>query len=492
MIKKIEEKKIQRRVLVMSLVGASLLTLHAVNKNGVIMTVDGEDVPTEEFLYLYEKNNLQQGEKQSLDDYLGLFETYRLKVAEGKSEGIDTTTAFLKEMEIYRKELLEPYITDTTFFNHLVDIVADREKTSVESSHIMIVRTNNPERDKRNLQLLDSLRTELLNGADFIELAKKYSQDKFSSDKGGYLGFTPAGTFPYGFETAVYETPEGGISEIVESHVGWHIVKSGARRPALDLKRPVKTYDEIKQEVKMKTSSPFDPRFHLLRKNVIENLKARHPEIPIDSLNEEEAYNVLIEAEEKSQYASNKDYRNLVDEYVNGSILYEVSVKNVWDKAANDLEGLQNYFNTHKGKYTWPSPHVKGILVEVVNDSVAEVMKLDAASMPADSIIPIIRKKYKNEAIAEKVNVAKGSNGMVDNLMFGGERVPTRFSNFETYFIINGRIVENPEELDDVKTSVINDYQVEVEEEWVNKLREKHKVEINNKELKALKKRLKQ
>ena len=174
----------------------SMATVNAKEKDGVIMTVDGESVPSEEFLYLFHKNNQQQSQPQTLDEYLDLFKIYRLKVAEAKAQGVDTLSSFRKEMETYRRELLEPYIEDSTLLENMIDIALDRENTRVESSHIMIIRTHNPEVDAKNVQMLDSLHAVLLNGGDFIEIAKNYSQDKFSADKGGYLGFAPAGAYP--------------------------------------------------------------------------------------------------------------------------------------------------------------------------------------------------------------------------------------------------------------------------------------------------------
>lgn len=470
----------------------AVAALNAKDKSGVIMTIDGVDVPTEEFIYLYEKNNMQQVNPQTLDEYLPLFEIYRLKVAEAQKLGVDTLESFKKEMASYKSELIEPYITDSLFFNSLVDIAAEREKTQVASSHIMIIRTNNEERNLKNLALLDSLRTELLNGADFIELAKEYSQDKFSSDKGGYLGFMPAGSYPYGFETAVYETPEGEISEIIESHVGWHIVKPGARKPTEDFNRKPRSYQEVKEDVARKVTSPFDLRYHMIRKNTLERLKGLHPEVNTEGLSEEEIYVALVNAEQNSQYASNADYRNLVDEYINGSLLYEVSVENVWNKAANDLEGLSAFYENNKDNYLWETPHAKGILVHAANDSVAQLIMAELTLETNDSVLTDLKKKYKKDVIFERFNLSKGANPVIDQLMFGGEQVEPKYKNLATVFVIDGRIIDNPEGLDDVKSSVINDYQEYLEQQWVAALKKRHSIKINDKELNRLKKQLNQ
>ena len=306
------------------------------------------------------------------------------------------------------------------------------------------------------------------------------------------MGYTPAGTFPYGFETAEYETPEGEISDIVESHVGWHIIKSGSRKPAEELNFPVKSYSEVKEEVTRKSSSPFDTRFFDIRRNNMKNLMAKHPKAAkaVESLPEDEAYEVLVAEEEISQYANNPDYRNLVDEYINGSLLYEVSVQNVWDKAA-DEEGLEEFYQKNKDKYKWEAPHAKGVLIQAVNDSVASEIKANIAGLSPEETVKYVRNNFKKEATADKFNLAEGSNKLVDKLMFRKEVELPENSKYKVCFVVDGRIVETPEELNDVKGNVVADYQEVLEQKWVDSLRNKHNLEVNKKELSRIRKSLK-
>lgn len=474
------------------LILSAATAIYAKGKTAAIMTVDGEPVSTDEFVYLYGKNNLQQAEPQTIDEYLPIFEVFRLKVAEAKSLGVDTLANFRKEVSQYRKDLLEPYIADTVFFNALVDEALEREKTQVESSHIMIIRTNNPDKDAENLALLDSLHQELLNGADFISLAKQYSQDKFSSDKGGYLGYQPAGTFPYGFETAVYETPEGGISEIVESHVGWHIVKSGGRKPAEDFNRKPRGYADVKADVSRKVTTPFDSRYHKIRKNLLANLSKKHPDVASKNAgkSEEEIFDALIEAEENYQYANNPEYRNLVDEYTNGSLLFEVSKDNVWDKAANDTEGLQAFYESHRDNYKWNEPRAKGLMIQAANDSIAGLIRDNIAGLTIAEIPGYLKANYPRAAKSERFTLKKGMNEIVDYVVFGANN-GTEPKNLANFIIVEGRIVDQPEELNDVRSAVVGDYQDQLESDWVAQLRNRHKVVVNEKELAKIRKKLK-
>jgi peptidyl-prolyl cis-trans isomerase SurA len=69
--------------------------------------------------------------------------------------------------------------------------------------------------------ILDSIK----NGADFAEMAKKYSDDPGSAAHGGDLGFVKKGVFYPEFEAAAFALEPGQISEVVESPVGFHIIQ---------------------------------------------------------------------------------------------------------------------------------------------------------------------------------------------------------------------------------------------------------------------------
>lgn len=77
----------------------------------------------------------------------------------------------------------------------------------------------------------DSILKQLKNGADFAAMAKKYSEDPGSKDKGGELGFVRRGTMVPAFDNAIFTQPIGQLS-IVRSQYGFHIVQVEARHPA--------------------------------------------------------------------------------------------------------------------------------------------------------------------------------------------------------------------------------------------------------------------
>ncbi len=80
-------------------------------------------------------------------------------------------------------------------------------------------------RDKAQ-QILDSVKA----GADFAELAKKYSEDPGSAALGGDLGFVKKGVFYPEFEEAAFKLQQGELSDLVESPIGYHIIQLIERR----------------------------------------------------------------------------------------------------------------------------------------------------------------------------------------------------------------------------------------------------------------------
>ena len=93
------------------LIGTALVAIAA--KDPVLMKINGKDIKLSEFEYLYHKNHQQQVAKESLDQYVDRFVTYKLKVADAEAERIDTLPSFVKELNGYRDEIVRPFLTDT-------------------------------------------------------------------------------------------------------------------------------------------------------------------------------------------------------------------------------------------------------------------------------------------------------------------------------------------------------------------------------------------
>ncbi len=202
------------------------------NGSEVLMTVSGKPVTLGEFEYLYHKNNTQQVSTQPIDEYLQMFITYKQKVADAEAEGIDKTQTFTNEFEGYRRDLAEPYMRVQEVEDSIINAIYDRMKEEVSVSHIMVAnRGEGVDREAQRTRL-DSIRTAILNGADFATLARRFSIDRSVVRNGGDMGYITAARYPYTFEDAAYTTPVGEISPVIETPFGFHIVRVNDRRPA--------------------------------------------------------------------------------------------------------------------------------------------------------------------------------------------------------------------------------------------------------------------
>ena len=92
--------------------GLSVYAAAAAADDPVLMTVNNHDIRLSEFEYLYNKNNSQQLTKQPIDEYIGMFVDYKLKVADAEAAGIDTTAAFLTEYNQFRNDLAAPLLKE--------------------------------------------------------------------------------------------------------------------------------------------------------------------------------------------------------------------------------------------------------------------------------------------------------------------------------------------------------------------------------------------
>lgn len=220
-------------------------------KDPVLLTVDDQNFTVSEFMYGFKKNNVKGAvmDQKSLDDYLELFINFRLKVKEAEDLGMDTMPDFKREFLGYRTELAQPYLTDKSEDELILKEAYDRLQYDIRASHIMISLADNIADNDSQAQIaykkLMDIRKQALAGADFAELARKYSDDPSARDmsgnnrraprkgNGGDLGYFTAFFMVYPFETAAYNTPVGEISEPIRTRYGYHIIKVTDKIPAL-------------------------------------------------------------------------------------------------------------------------------------------------------------------------------------------------------------------------------------------------------------------
>ena len=186
-------------------------------------------VTNSEFIYLYKKNH---GKKEDFteakeNDYLTLLINFKLKVTEARDRGLDTTAAFRKEFEGYKSELKKPYLAAHDELDKLAKEAYENMQYEVKASHILIgVKQDAAPADTLIAwQKTEALRKRALAGEDFEKLARENSEDPSVKQNGGSLGYFSSFQMVYPFEKAAYATPVGGISPVLKTRFGYHILK---------------------------------------------------------------------------------------------------------------------------------------------------------------------------------------------------------------------------------------------------------------------------
>lgn len=437
----------------------------------IVMTVNGKDVTRSEFEYSYNKNNTETVlDRKSLDEYVELFINYKLKVAAAEEEHMDTMSSFIKEMAEYRSQQAEAYLVDSAFIERQARQVyketAERIGADglILTSHILIRMEQDatPEEQAAAKVRIDSISAALKAGANFAELAKKVSQDPGSAAKGGELPWAQRGQFIPAYENAAFALQPGQISEPVLSAVGYHIIKMNDRKQ-------------------------FEPyEFH--RKSIIQWLNQRGITAAAKQsmgrklaaqmgggLTPDEA---LAKAEQELD-TKYPDFGFLMKEFHDGSLLYEISNREVWDKAAKDEKGLAEYFKKHKKEYKYDEPVYRGVIVNCVSEEVLKGVKKCVKGKPENEWIKVIRESYNNDSTLQ-VKIIRGpfkagKNKYADYYIFKTTKEkPDAVEGFPYVGVIGKMQKKGPETFEDVRGAVTTDYQNYLEKEWVKVLRSKY------------------
>lgn len=422
---------------------------------------------------------------------------------------------------------------ESQFGYHLIKVTGRRPTRALLLAHIMLKVPQNAsekiqkEREKEAWAIYEKAR----QGEDFAALAKQYSEDYSCSEQGGRLPWLSTGQIIPSFEKAAFALNEiGEITEPVRTEFGWHIIK------LLDVKTP-DSYEKMHDLIVRRMAR--DERADAGQKMYIENLKKEKDfvwndtviirlekavadtaalksllqmEQPLFSFDgrpypvsklasyidadntsamsisalrtaaDEYVNDVLVAYQVDELSRTNADFRYLLQEYHDGMLLFEVSNREVWNKAMEDEKGLQKYFRKNKKKYTWDTPRYKGYVITGDNAETVAAVKsfVTDTDLPFDSVMTRINKQYNDSVTHVKIEKGlyqKGMNAVVDRLAFGVESADTTTTALPVEDLC-GKVITRPEMYEDVKGLVISDYQNYLEEKWVRKLRKKYPVTL--------------
>lgn len=391
---------------------------------------------------------------------------------------------------------------------------------------------------------IDSIYQVLQHGADFATTAREASQDRSSAVNGGVLPWFGTGFMVKEFENMAFSLKKGEISHPFQTSYGWHIMK------LLDT-RQIASFAQKQEEIARRIQ--HDERAAIIAQSFINKLKAEYHfhvdsaallpfyqladkysvkdslfsvatqnlDAPIatydtiqltqkdfavflkDNPNSQQPTSKEVIDEKWNQFVSNElmsfensqlekkypDFANLVREYHDGILLFNISNQEVWDKATKDESGLSSYFKAHKSNYTWKEPHFKGEIIYCKNEDVRKQAQTLLKKAPRDSVDSYLTSHLNKKALfvvkVEKGLFSKGENPAVDKLVFHKGNFEPK-SDFPIVFYV-GKIIQQPENYTDVRGLVTADYQNYLDAEWVKQLRKKYHIVVNEAVLATIK-----
>lgn len=433
-------------------------------------------------------------------------------------------------------------IFKTRFGYHILKVTDKRKnRGDVIVKHIMLLTNPEAKSSEKAKETINEIYQKILQGESFEELAKQFSEDKSTADKGGLLQrFSSGQLTSTEFEDVAFGLNEKDqISQPFQTQFGWHIIK-------LVDKFPVKSFDELKPEFENRIKR--DERSILITNSIAKKLHSKYetkkdaklyaqlsklvtadfydqkwtkPEdfknatstlltINKDRKFEADKFLTFIESQQKNgnktrpisllvdelyskwvddqlitYYNDNlenefPEFKYVMEEYRDGLLLFDLMEKEIWEKAKTDTLGLDNFYQKHLNNYKWKKRFDIDIFSSTDEKAINKVQSY-------------IKKGKSIDYIKEKLNAKGKVNIMVKSGLFEAdfdilpelnptaEGVTKITKKGEYYFVGNVHNIkpETPKTMEECKGKLISDYQQYLESNWVSDLKQDFNVKIN-------------
>lgn len=437
----------------------------------------------------------------------------------------------------------------TRYGYHIIKVSDTRQaRGEVKVQHIMrsTGQSATPETIADQKKVIDSVYAKLQSGASFDDMVSQYSQDEGSKPNKGVMNWMASNSrFPEEFKAAAFGLKKDETSNVFSTPYGFHIIKLVDSRPVApykDVEESLKTKvsrdsraesskvsvaQRIKRENNFKeypanlktfastavdssifmdgyvyTESKFStkPLFTLGNKTYTERDFAKYLAGGHDHyepgqsvfMKVNNAYKRYVEEEalayeEQNLESKYEDFRNLMQEYHDGILLFDLTDKKVWNKAVTDTVGLEKFHAANKEKYMWKD-RVHVLVYNTLDDKTKKAaMKMAAAGKSTEEIKAKLNKKITGAVVITELKAEKGESAETDKLYDkkGVVDVPNENNQFKFYYV-TGIIAPEPKTLKEAKGLVTSDYQNYLEKEWIKELRAKYPVTVNEETVKTL------
>lgn len=528
-------------------------TKNEVNASHILVFLS-ENASPQDTLFAY--NEINKLRERALNEG---FDKVRKEIHNGKTlfgEELGYFTAFKMvydfESVAYQTpvgEISQPF--KTRFGYHILKVNDKRvSQGSVKVAHIMVALNKNDSKESPEDRIND-IYQKLQQGESFEALAKQFSDDASSSNKGGELEPFKSGQLSSTeFESKAFglQTP-GETTQPFKTDFGWHIVK-------LIEKIPVGTFEQLKPELEAKVKR--DTRANRINDSRIQMLKKRYDVKPIPDhlayfksiLNEDyfakkwqlpedftgnkllvtiqdqvvmyEEFGKHIERTQRKATAKKKienlvdelyedflntkllqyqndnlenedeEFAQIVNEYRDGLLLFDLMEEKIWSAAKTDTTQIEAFYQKHKKNYYW-NERVDAIVASCSNKkSIKEVESMLIEGKSTDEIKEALNQEGKVNVIFTTGTMEADNQALPKNFKFQkGQSKIIKHDNSFRIVVVNEIIPKSLKTFEEAKGPIISDYQNYKEEMWLKNLRDTHTISINENVLNKVKSQLK-
>ena len=400
--------------------------------------------------------------------------------------------------------------------------------------------------DKTETRLrADSLEKLLHAGADFEEMARHFSGDNLTYQLGGVMPEFGIGRYDSAFEAAAFDlAADGDLSAPVESNFGIHIIKRIARIP-VPVKTDKKTIDEtrlhvladarvgvakrqmlstMRKQTGMRQTGPpetlllpftdslvlaghppagpagkvdsnavlfvFPEKNYLVKdwiayRKTVSRLPARLQGRTEAELLDQYRQGVLVEYYRGHLEKYNPVFARQLDEFRAGNLLFEIMQRKVWDRASADTAGQRAWFEKHERQYWW-TPSADLIQFNAGN--------ADAGKRLRESLkYGIAHWRRATDSLGAQLQADSGRVELrqvpgSDKTTVPGftQVVPASDGSEQFAWVIHVYNESGPRSFNEARGMVINDFQTEIENKWIEELKKKYPFSIDEAVLKTL------
>jgi peptidyl-prolyl cis-trans isomerase SurA len=432
----------------------------------------------------------------------------------------------------------------TKFGYHLVKVTDVRKnRGEVTVAHIMILKpeTTDVVLEQKAKLTIEEIYQKIQQGESFESLANQFSEDKSTSGKGGVLQRFGSGQLASEkFEEIAFSLKDKNeMSKPFQSQFGWHIVKLIEKHPVQSMqemrtelenkvrkdersilitnslaKKLRKKYSFTKnKELFSKISKVVTNDFYTQTWEMPENKKELSGEIAV--LNKDRklyspSFINYIFSQQKSnnktkpisklvanlfekwmddqmiQYYNDNlesefpEFKNIVEEYRDGLLLFDLMEKEIWEKAKTDTTGLNDFYRKNAENYKWE----KRYDVDIFSSTNEKDIRKAQSYLKKGKTIEYIKSKLNKDGavnVMVKSGLYEENYDVIADFPNATKGVTSIIQKGNYFFTVNIKEVKPSQikTIDECRGRLISDYQQYLENKWVDELKKEFIVKVD-------------